>query len=232
MHWEEIAMSDTTGAVAATIEVSSDKKTISFNGLVRFDSARAFAQTLEAQSATEKVQLQSGGGNLLAAQWMAKLIRKRALSTEAVTLCWSACTLVLLAGKERLEVKNTSIGFHADRAPGAAEDVADPDVQERSSEAYTRADLSGDFIAKVNAIKDSAIWVPSTQTSLREGVLTRSEQNVPNEVWMREIKRRADGSVTRQGTNSAQDHARSLMPSASQPSAARAAASTAPPSAK
>ena len=91
---------DSIGAIAE-MKVSEDGSELALRGNLAAGAAERFEALLEASPAVREVVLTSPGGRMLEAERMAALIRKRGLDTRVEDYCMSACTDLLLAGRER-----------------------------------------------------------------------------------------------------------------------------------
>ena len=116
------------------------------------------------------VHLQSAGGRLFEAESIAAHIRQRRLNTYVDGLCASACTMVLLAGRQRGAAPNARVGFHRPSFAGVDDDrTVDADVLMRY---YRNAGIARAFIEKVRATSSQSMWFPSRQELERHRVLT------------------------------------------------------------
>ncbi len=67
---------------------------------------------LKSEPSIEQIELNSAGGDIEAAFYMADLIIDYELDTNVSGTCESACTLVLLAGEKRTVERGSWVGFH------------------------------------------------------------------------------------------------------------------------
>ena len=80
------------------------------------DKLRAFIAKHKFEAGTT-MWLHSGGGDIFAAQEMAKQIRLGGFNTAVGGLCLSACTDMYLGGNERYLVGEGQLGYHAASMP-------------------------------------------------------------------------------------------------------------------
>ncbi len=67
---------------------------------------------LKSEQSIKEIELNSAGGDVEAAFYMADLIIDYELDTNVNGTCESACTLMLLAGKRRTVERGSWVGFH------------------------------------------------------------------------------------------------------------------------
>ena len=67
---------------------------------------------LKSEQSIKKIELNSAGGDVEAAFYMADLIIDYELDTNVKGTCESACTLMLLAGERRTVERGSWVGFH------------------------------------------------------------------------------------------------------------------------
>ena len=102
---------------------------------------------------------------------MASVVKRYALYTRVERGCFSACTVVLLAGENRSAGPNAQIGFHRGRAVGEADNEGGRPADDTAI--YRKAGLREAFIARIVATPNSSIFIPTRRELLYEDVLTR-----------------------------------------------------------
>lgn len=119
--------------------------------------------------ALNSVLLDSPGGLIVAGQKLAALIQDRQMTTQVSHICMSACTIALLAGKERIAGETSLIGFHDSVVSGASLAAVGA-----SNDYYIKlyGQLPDDFISKVKATPNESMWIPSKQELLDAKVIT------------------------------------------------------------
>lgn len=117
------------------------------------------------------LRLDSPGGMVFAARALAQRVAARGLSTEVEGDCLSACTLVFLAADSRSLGPRGRLGFHGyallDPAPSV--DIAAEEARDRGY--LISRGLSPDFVTRVMATPNSAMWFPDRATLAAAGVL-------------------------------------------------------------
>ncbi|MBR1216631.1 hypothetical protein JQ557_01410 [Bradyrhizobium sp. U87765 SZCCT0131] len=157
----EAASAGNAQAAPHDFHIMDGGRVLAFSGGITSGVAAEFGRFLDAMDDVRIVRLTSTGGQLIEAQNVADLIRRRNLVTIAAGDCLSACAIMFLGGKDRLLVSGGRIGFGA--AAMAAADVA----------WLQRFGLSPEFAAKVASPHPDGIWFPSTSELIREGIVTR-----------------------------------------------------------
>jgi hypothetical protein len=104
---------------------------------------------------------------------MAKVINRRRLNTEAQEYCMSACTLVLLAGKERAATAAAQVGFHQPQFPGVS--AAEQGMMISDMRAmYVKAGVAPDFLDKALSVPPESMWFPTVDELISAKVITSS----------------------------------------------------------
>ncbi|MCK0141367.1 hypothetical protein [Aliiroseovarius sp. F20344] len=155
--------------------VSPSGTDIHLEGTITGGVTKAFRTMMEAHPGVQTFHLSSEGGNIFEARGLVKLVEARALNTNAVDQCSSACTLVFMAGAARTAAQNTTIGFHGYTLESAVNLVLfDVEAEEKRDRAYlSDRGLPSWFIEKAFATRPPALWMPSREELFRAGVLTK-----------------------------------------------------------
>jgi hypothetical protein len=144
------------------------------NGHITAGTAERFTRLLEATPGVEQVMLTSPGGRTLEAERMAVAIRERGLDTKVVDHCMSACTDILLAGRERYADQDTRIGFHQPSFPGvSARELSAATAEWR--ERYIAAGVEPGFAWRAMATPSEGMWFPTFEEMIAANVLSGTE---------------------------------------------------------
>jgi hypothetical protein len=164
-----VAGADPMGAPAS---VSVDADTMTIDGALAEGSAAAVQKVL-ANSRVTTFVIKSPGGRILEAEKIAALVRQFHLRTEAKNFCASACTLVLLAGDQRLIWPGSRVGFHQSTFDGnnSTDDDLATDLV-RSD--FRSAGVADSFIQKAFSTPSTSMWYPSEDEMISAGYLTES----------------------------------------------------------
>ncbi len=163
---------DSIGAIAE-MKLSGDGSELALRGNLANGAAARFEALLADSPAVRRVVLTSPGGRALEAERMAALIRKRGLDTRVEQYCMSACTSLLLAGRERTAPEQARIGFHQPSFPGA-DAYEMRDAIERTRDEYLAAGVSAPFVARALATPAQSMWFPQPDELVEARVLTGS----------------------------------------------------------
>lgn len=151
--------------------LSADGRNLVLRGTLGAGSAERVHELLARAPHVRTVHLQSAGGRLFEAEGIAADIRRLGLNTYADGLCASACTMVLLAGRQRDAAAQARIGFHRPSFAGVDDDRSvDADALMRY---YRDAGIARSFVDKVRATPSQSMWFPTREELERHRVLTR-----------------------------------------------------------
>lgn len=164
---------DSIGA-PASFALARDGRDLVVNGFLTSGSAGRFETAAAKAPRLERVLLSSGGGRVFEAERMAKLIKSRRLATHVAEECHSACTLLLLAGRQRTAAGAARIGFHRASFPGIS--AREDEASNRSlSLAYSAAGVPRQFVSRVMATGPEEMWIPLYSELLKAKVLTDAD---------------------------------------------------------
>ena len=104
---------------------------------------------------------------------MAAAIRRRRLDTRVEQYCMSACTSLLLAGRERTAPEQARIGFHQPSFPGM-DAYEMRDAIERTRAEYLAAGVSPPFVSRALVTPAQSMWFPQPDELIEAKVLTGS----------------------------------------------------------
>jgi hypothetical protein len=164
---------DSVGEIAE-MTASRDGRELFVRGSIASGSADRLRTLLESSPKAQAVVLNSPGGRLLEAERMAAMIRQRGLDTRVEDYCMSACTDLLLAGRERTAPEEARIGFHQPSFPGVTAGELRAETEEWRAR-YLAAGVDGGFVARALLTPAEDMWYPRQETLLEAHVLTGSE---------------------------------------------------------
>ncbi len=161
----------------ASVRLASDGLSVRLSGPMGSGSTERLRQVLEHAPQATVLSLDSPGGRLFEGRAIAREIQRHGFDTYAQGECSSACTLVLLAGRERLTTRAPKIGFHRASQPGpqGSDAVAMRDM----ARLYRAAGLSESFIARVSRVPSTSIWYPTLDDLLANAIVTGVAPEVP-----------------------------------------------------
>ena len=157
-----------------TFELSlrPDGKVLVYTGGINEGAAAALERQIAAAPQLTTLEIDSPGGWLREGRRIAEVVRRHQLDTHVAHECFSSCTLVLLAGRQRSAERGAEVGFHRGRGIGQ---TRRPRTSPSTEEArlYLDAGLSQAFVDQILATPNDSIWVPTRRELLAAGVLTR-----------------------------------------------------------
>jgi membrane-bound ClpP family serine protease len=155
------------------IALSADGRIITFTGGVNDGAATAIDRAIGAAPNVGTLVLDSPGGWLKEGIRMAEVVKRYRLNTRVEKQCFSACTLVLLAGENRSAGDGAQIGFHRGRAIGESPRNHQHPAAKEEADLYRKAGLRDAFVARIVSTPNDSILIPSRRELLHEDVLTR-----------------------------------------------------------
>jgi hypothetical protein len=180
---------DSLGAVAR-MEVSKDGHDLILRGTLAQGAASRFRALLAGHPGVTDVILTSPGGRMLEAERIAAAVRERRLDTRVDRDCMSACTFILLAGRERTAPEGARIGFHQPAFPGLDSAEMRGAIEE-SRAAYLGAGVDPAFTWRAMTTPAEGMWFPSQDELLAAHVLTGTDFLVSAETPERKASRKA-----------------------------------------
>ena len=157
------------------LDVSQDQTTIFVKGDINYALHASFLKTLEDHQNITTIALSSEGGIIFAARAIANKIMELNLDTKTNADCFSACTLIFLAGKKRQLAENGQLGFHlyATKTMLTAS-ILDIEEQVEKDKQYLRdRGVSEDFITTAYSTPPEEIWIPERLQLQNAGVLAK-----------------------------------------------------------
>lgn len=151
--------------------VSDDHRTLEFTGPIAFGVTRRVRAVLDAYPSITTLRLTSPGGRVVEARDLSALIARRGLTTVAVDNCASACTVLFMAGEERLLAPTSTLGFHRYRSPDPRQEEAEQNmaIDRRYFEARG---LPSWFIDRAFTTPNGGMWRPSLDEMKVANVIT------------------------------------------------------------
>jgi hypothetical protein len=159
-EYTRLAMGDDPMGHPASMTIDPEHKALVVDGALSLGTADKFNALLGKKKDVRRVVLQSVGGRTREAQRMAETIAQRGLDTEVKQTCLSACTLVLLAGRERSATAYARVGFHQPTFPGLT-----PEEQRAATNdlrrMYEKAGVTSAFLDSALSASPDSMWYPS-----------------------------------------------------------------------
>lgn len=152
------------------ISASEDGSALIVDGPITDGAFADFQRAARAYPIARQVILRSPGGLMFEADRIAHLVRERRMATYAQTLCASACTVILIAGRDRAAAPGTRVGFHR---PNVSLSRTPERTLQLTRRLYERAGLAPSFTARIYATPFESVWYPGVDEMISAGVLTR-----------------------------------------------------------
>lgn len=157
------------------LDVSQDQTTIFLKGDINYALHASFLKTLEMHKDITTIALSSEGGIIFAARAIANKIIELNLNTKTNADCFSACTLIFLAGQKRQLADNGQLGFHlyATKSMLTAS-ILDIEEQVEKDKQYLRdRGVSEGFITTAYSTPPEEIWIPKRIQLQNAGILVK-----------------------------------------------------------
>ena len=155
----------------ASVESTRNGATLILRGRIGAGSANALQAVLDATSNTTTLVLDSPGGRMTEATDIAARVKQRHLDTAVVNQCFSACTMIFMAGAHRSATPTAILGFHQPFIAGQGR-VGQWVSTQHMREYYRSAGLRDWFVDRVIATQPKDLWVPTRRELEEAGVLT------------------------------------------------------------
>lgn len=154
-----------------TLSVSADGTTLDFSGPIVFGVKQRVREVLDAHPAITTLRLASPGGRVVEARDLSEIVRARGLSTIADGNCASACTVVFMAGRDRVITPASTLGFHRYRSPDKEQLEAEENMAIDRRYFSTRG-LPDWFIERAFATPNNGMWRPTREEMKQARVIT------------------------------------------------------------
>jgi hypothetical protein len=162
-----------------TIQIIGNGDELEIRGFLGFGVAREVEKQLAVMSAIRVVHLNSEGGRITDARKLRDLLSKRRAATYSSAGCYSACTLVFMAGERRVLAQSATLGFHRASFPGVR-----PEYFEVASEGdrlyFLERGVAPDFVERAFGTSETDLWKPTRGELFAAGVIT--EIGAPGDV--------------------------------------------------
>ncbi|MDO6568907.1 hypothetical protein Q4561_17675 [Alteromonas sp. 1_MG-2023] len=157
---------------ATQFRVLNDGTELELYGGIEIGSELLLLEALQQNENVSTIHLHSIGGRLIGALRLADIVKEYNLNTYVKTSCASACTIVYLAGKERLLGEDGVLQFHAP-ALGGKSLHDNTDLNGAFDGAYKDAGVPNWFAKKIRNTPNTELWAPSHKELLRAGIVSR-----------------------------------------------------------
>ena len=158
-----------------TLPVHPDGTTIIIAGNIDYDTRDALVNTLAQYPQANSLNFDSDGGLIYAARIMAKIILDRKLDTHVQGRCFSACTLIFMAGENRSTGEHAKLGFHQYEfiKVHPLREMSALDEQNVDLAYFKGRGISENFLKQIYETPHDEVWRPDRRTLLAAGVITK-----------------------------------------------------------
>ena len=154
------------------LPVSADGTEIFFTGPITLKMYNAF-RDLQNYENLEQVTLDSDGGNIFAARGLLRLIEERSLRTHVTGNCYSACTLVFIAGQRRSAESTAQFGFHGYSYElfSSLQTVDVQQQQDRDKTLFLDRGVPESFVEQIYNTPADHLWRPGREELVAANIL-------------------------------------------------------------
>jgi hypothetical protein len=160
-------------AEVPALEVADNGRVLLATGPIDFAMNTALREGLRQNPGIRSLRINSKGGSIFAARGMAKAVLAAGLATEVTGMCYSACTIVFMAGNQRRLGPEGMLGFHGyafdppQRVPLL--DMAEEEARGRAF--FATRGVEAGFLDRAFATPPSELWLPTRAELVAAGVI-------------------------------------------------------------
>jgi len=152
--------------------------TVTFEGVINHGAARALRELTSKLPRGTPLKLNSIGGLIVEARGMANVVEEFGMHTTVSERCYSACTLVFIAGYKRSISEYGELGFHQynvySRSPQPW--IKTRKEEDRDIALFYEKHIPDWFLEKAYLTPHQSIWIPTLDELLAAGVVHRSSE--------------------------------------------------------
>lgn len=139
-------------------------------GGISLESEQMLEEALINNPDIRRIHLHSRGGRVLAAKRMVKIIKQYELDTYVKSECMSACTLLFLAGKNKLLANEGKLKFHAPGIGGISSHNNES-LGQNMRRAYEAEQVPIWFLNKIMSTPNNTFWTPTQAELLKANIV-------------------------------------------------------------
>ena len=148
-------------------QVRRNGEVLELRGTVSLGMWQQAQRVLEANPQITRVDIQSPGGRVSPAIAIADQIRARNLDTQTQGRCFSACTLIFLAGQQRSIGDYAQLGFHAAFTPTASgQRIPSARVNQAIIQRFVANGVDPTFAQRAWTTPSDDLWLPNSDQLL------------------------------------------------------------------
>ena len=158
---------------AFSLSFNSSQQLIYLSGTLDIGVVSEFENLLNTYPNAIGVVLESAGGNIYQARGLANIIMYHELDTYSFSYCYSACTIVYIAGKDRYAHAAAELGFHSySLEPNFMQPyISIQHEQAKDLQFFEKQIPDQIFVQKIFQHKSNELWIPNIAELLKAGVI-------------------------------------------------------------
>jgi len=172
---EKIALQPAPPPEQVELQLLNDNSIILVDKPLNWELFSAFKKILHQPNTIGTVLLDSTGGLVFTARAMALLIQQYELDTRVRHECYSACTIVFLAGKQRTMQPAAELGFHQYSLQENYQ-LQNLDINlelNKDRNFFIERGVSTAFVEAIFQATPDSLWIPDRKTLTDAGVVTK-----------------------------------------------------------
>ena len=172
---KQVTVQPPPAPISKALRLTDQNTTIHIEEPLDWPLFSAFETALTEHNSITTVALNSTGGMVFTGRALARLIEKYQLNTVVTQQCFSACSLVFMAGKSRTLEAGAELGFHR-YAMQQSFQLPMLDIEQelnRDRQFFIKQGMSPAFASLVFNADPNTLYKPDTETLLNAGVLTK-----------------------------------------------------------
>lgn len=174
MEYGRLALGHDSLGEPANVVLAPSGREVTLSGVIALGTADKFEAMVAKAPNLQTINLESPGGRIWEAQRIAAYAKRRGLETHVERNCESACTFILLAGKERWIAPKARVGFHQPSFAGMTGEQQEVSTS-LTGQDYIKAGIASDFVDQINATPPESMWYPSHAQMIDAGVISGTE---------------------------------------------------------
>ncbi len=157
-----------------TLELHDENTVLLVDKPLDWDLYSSFKTTLQNHSSVTTVTLNNSGGYVFTARAMALLIEQYNLDTHVDETCYSACTIVFLAGNKRTINSGAELGFHqySLQTNHQLQNINISEELKKDRDYFIERGVSMTFVNSIFRADPNNLWKPELKTLIDAGVVT------------------------------------------------------------
>lgn len=150
---------------------------LTFSGDIDRGATQALREIVSELPLGATLTLDSVGGLIVEARGMANVVKEYSLHTHVTRQCFSACTLVFIAGSLRTMDDSGSLGFHQYDvySQSVLPWIVPEDEQKKDFSLFWEKQVPQWFLEKAYSTPHDSIWLPTRDELIAAGVIENEQ---------------------------------------------------------